>query len=389
MSYFGLDELKMIHLELTSKCNALCPQCTRSIGGAEKNPNLELNDITLENFKKYIPVSVLKNLKTLLFNGNNGDPCTSNHLLNIVEYCRSINDDIKIFINTNGGMRSPAWWSKLATLLRGSSGSVQFGIDGDEETNSLYRVGVIWENLMKNVEAFLKAGGSAEWCFIVFKHNEHLVEKMKAKSKKLGFHSFTIKKTGRFSTQNIDDFVFYASPVFNKNKDFSHWLEAPHKAEYRNESVEINNKDISNYTAKYFEEKMISTLGQRHFETDDQVKEFHQSNNCEVDCVVKKHKSIYIDSNGYMWPCCWTAWPYYVFFEDTVALNTRENIDSSGGLELIDLNLYSMEKVFDGPFFTYIKDGVETGVDLERNLACSLTCGNCKNNINEEMGLSS
>ena len=36
-----------------------------------------------------------------------------------------------------------------------------------------HRLDLRWERLMANVDAFLAAGGNAEWDFIVFEHNEH------------------------------------------------------------------------------------------------------------------------------------------------------------------------------------------------------------------------
>ena len=73
-----------------------------------------------------------------------------------------------------------------------------FGIDGLEDTNHIYRQGTVFKQIIRNVKAFIQAGGRAQWDFIVFKHNEHQVEKAGELSKKLGFEIFSIKRSNRF-----------------------------------------------------------------------------------------------------------------------------------------------------------------------------------------------
>ena len=49
---------------------------------------------------------------------------------------------------------------------------VDFAIDGLEDTNHLYRVGVKWKKVKENLEAYLSEGGHARWNYIVFDHNK-------------------------------------------------------------------------------------------------------------------------------------------------------------------------------------------------------------------------
>ena len=48
-----VQDLKKIEVELTTRCNARCPGCARTLKG-ETNPDVELADITLENYKKVL-----------------------------------------------------------------------------------------------------------------------------------------------------------------------------------------------------------------------------------------------------------------------------------------------------------------------------------------------
>ena len=51
---------------------------------------------------------------------------------------------------------------------------------------------------MKNAKAFISAGGTAEWAFIKFKHNEHQLYAAEALAKTHGFARFTYKDSARF-----------------------------------------------------------------------------------------------------------------------------------------------------------------------------------------------
>ena len=54
-------------------------------------------------------------------------------------------------------------------------GAVIFSLDGLEDTNHIYRVGVQFKKVMENTQAFINAGASAHWDMLVFKHNKHHV----------------------------------------------------------------------------------------------------------------------------------------------------------------------------------------------------------------------
>ena len=60
---YKLEDIREIHLELTSKCQASCPMCPRRISGGVLNPFITLEEITLETFKSpnlYLPSYVIK-----------------------------------------------------------------------------------------------------------------------------------------------------------------------------------------------------------------------------------------------------------------------------------------------------------------------------------------
>ena len=63
---YELANIRDIHLELTSKCQARCPMCPRRISGGILNPLITLNEITLSQFKNWFSCIKFKDL-TLFF----------------------------------------------------------------------------------------------------------------------------------------------------------------------------------------------------------------------------------------------------------------------------------------------------------------------------------
>ena len=44
---YHYEEIRTVHLEVTSKCNARCPMCLRTICGGKTNPQLPLVELSL------------------------------------------------------------------------------------------------------------------------------------------------------------------------------------------------------------------------------------------------------------------------------------------------------------------------------------------------------
>ena len=66
---YKLEDIREIHLELTSKCQASCPMCPRRISGGVLNPFITLEEITLETFKSYFTKSFISQLDSLFMCG--------------------------------------------------------------------------------------------------------------------------------------------------------------------------------------------------------------------------------------------------------------------------------------------------------------------------------
>ena len=90
--------------------------------------------------------------------------------------------------------------------------SVFFGLDGtDQKSLEKYRIGSNFKKVQRNWRAFIKAGGNATWQFIVFEHNEHLLEQAEQMSKDEGFknlHSILFFKITFSFFNSIKFFMF-------------------------------------------------------------------------------------------------------------------------------------------------------------------------------------
>jgi MoaA/NifB/PqqE/SkfB family radical SAM enzyme len=207
-NWFKVDEIGNVQLEITDYCNAFCPQCERS----QIDPKyLNKNHLTLQNIKDIFDPYEWKGLRTVLFCGNKDEPTMNKDLIPMIKYLREKLPSIEISIGTNGGARSAAWWKELAQF----DVCVKFGFDGLEDTNHIYRVGVKWEHAIRNMRAYIGAGGRAEWQFIIFEHNKHQIEEAKQMATKEGCVKFFEVISNRAPKKNkegtaikaVNDFV--------------------------------------------------------------------------------------------------------------------------------------------------------------------------------------
>ena len=193
-----IDTIKWLHVEPTTRCNASCSGCKRNNSGFGLSDQLILEDLNIERLKSVLDTAIL--LERVIFCGNNGDPCASkiiNQQLKIIK-----DKGVYLQLHTNGSLRTTAWWNQLAKLFEGKI-EVWFGIDGLEDTHSIYRQGTNWQKIIDNASAFIDAGGRAVWQFIPFAHNEHQAKDCLKLSQQLGFKEFRFIKDARYQTKSF------------------------------------------------------------------------------------------------------------------------------------------------------------------------------------------
>lgn len=336
---YKYSDIKQLHLEPSSRCQAACPMCARNQQGGKTRENILIGDITLDLAKEWFPEDFIKNLNKMYMCGNFGDPILNTDALHIFQYFRDVNPDIELSMNTNGSARPHTWWRDLADI----GVTVRFGIDGtDAVTHALYRRHTDLNKILQNAQYFIERGGEAVWDMLVFKHNEHQVEEAQDMAFDYGFSKFVSKATSRF-----------------KGDD--------HKVldELGRHQYSLAPSDI--YPPKASKDQF----------TDEELE------NCPIDCKVKKDKEVYVSATGLVFPCCWTA----QFIHERAGLqdsyygkdpSNKKHLDRYFdfmhriGVENIDLHNRTLQEIVDNYWQEYEK-AWEPGPN--RLTVCSRFCG--------------
>lgn len=266
----SLNNIRDVHLEISSLCNASCPWCPRTFWGYPHNGGYPEVNLSLKQAQTIFQPDFLTQLTSIRVNGNFGDIVMNLEGPDIIDYFFSINPKLDISISTNGSARNNKFWTQLAQ----TSATVLFCLDGLEDTHHLYRQNTVWSTVIRNAQTFISAGGYAVWKMILFDHNYHQIDDCRKLSQQLGFAKFEIVDDGRNT-----------APVFNNRGELTHVL------------------------GNYIGEKKFEILF--HKKTTDQILlediTIDRIPATSVGCQTKKLKSIYIAATGDVSPCCWTG----------------------------------------------------------------------------------
>ena len=150
---------------------------------------------------------------------------------------------------------------------------------------------------MRNVTAFVGAGGNAEWDFLVFRHNEHQVEAARQLSVSLGFSRFQVKSTARFLHRERAE-LLEGFEVRTTDGGVSHVLRPPEDPQYRNVALEEDAKRLlERYGSMeaYFDSAAVTTTS----------------------CKSSADKDVYVSAERLVFPCCWLAGHIYNTMADS------------------------------------------------------------------------
>lgn len=342
---YPYESIRSVHLELTDRCNAACPMCPRFVKG-EVAPHIQNIQFSLDDIRNIFPVEFIKQLNRVNFCGNYGDPIVAKDLLNIIAYLRHINDDIRIEVNTNGSARKEVWWKILAGIMGSDEkmGGVWFGLDGLSDTNHLYRRNTNWEVIMRNVKAFIEAGGIAHWNFIAFRHNEHQIDEARALAEEMGFKHFNIKITSRFDTGSTYPVIVKGKHVYD--------LEIPTEKDYLRPEVVSRTEPrepISRPSSAMLGAAKIVAEYRRTGEVpiNQPIQIVPKPN---IECIAQRENSIYVSATGHVYPCCWIGNGHSCGDSDIIMDNDR-----------IDITKHSIEDIINGEEFQMVQDSWEIG----------------------------
>ena len=340
-------EYDFLEWEITTACNAACPQCPRNYYGGKTWENLPILQNSLSWAQEHLPTEFIQHLRRVDFCGTYGDPILNNEFPEIISWLLSVNPKLEISVKSNGGLRNTNWWSKLAQIL-GNNGYVFFGIDGLEDTNHLYRRRTNFNKVIKNAKAFIDAGGRAYWSYIVFKHNQHQVEQARQLSEDLGFVDFNVKLTNRFFNKQHE--LQKSLAVYNEKGEVEYTIEIPDDPQYVNSS--------------YSKIDFIRATGplREHFKQ------------TTVECKFKKFGRIYLSAEGYVFPCGQLHDRMYGF--ESEQHEDRQQLENlfklAGGRNMANINYTSIDQIVNGPWFDTLQSSWTNKHRLNR---CEVICG--------------
>lgn len=352
---FNFDKIDEYQIEITTYCNAACPQCPRNNLGTGINPHMPLTHLPQSVIDQAFDIELCQLLRQVFFCGSYGDPIMHPDFLDILRDFRSKSPTLWLYIHTNGGVHDPEYWAEIAAIMNGY-GQIDFGIDGLADTLHLYRKNVKYNSAIANAQAFINAGGRAQWNFIVFRHNEHQIEQVQQLGKSMGFYNVLIRKTGRFLNHStmteIDSW-----PVAGAD----YVLEPPVNEQYRNRSMQYlpNLKQQYKDVGEYF-------------------------NTTPIKCDALMGRKVAINAEGIVLPCNFFNHNLYdARFKDGTlpGANPLSMVDGKNqvheflqryGLDNLNIHHKKLPEIFANDFW---QDLVASFTNGDRLFECAMTCG--------------
>jgi len=324
-----LRDLQEIQVDLTSYCNAGCGTCARHEDGTQQlQPLLKLQHFDYSVFERLITKDLKEtNITSVAFNGNWGDAVMHPDFLQLAELVS--NSGLSLNVSTNGSIRNEKWWTKLASVLNKKS-SVIFCLDGLEDTHHIYRRKTSYTKIIKNMRAFINAGGVAHWYMTVFNHNKHQIDTARQLAKEYGCHKFVSRKS--------HESVIVFPDIIVKNDEVT-------KDDY-GQNVFIFNQ--------YYPE---------HTESEDQK---------NSKCVFYKESQVQIDPFGSVWPCCYIS--QYRYGTDTASHKPAPDVflRDKTRADYLSLHNRTLKDIMTDYFYTkQLPDKIATG----ELYACRDNCG--------------
>jgi len=327
------EKVSTIEFEVTTTCNSFCPVCVRfqsDDDGVWLNPLVDFNQhLSVEHLTKILSDSCVSEDVELDFIGTAGDPIAHPNFLEILEVAIKLKPNASFNIHTNGGLRNPDYYEKLAKLLSSASHyDFQFSIDGLEDTNHIYRIGVQWDRLIDNVRAFIKAGGISAWQMVIFPWNKHQVNEARIFAKELGCIGFDTRQN--IYSADMELLIKKANTNFNKT-----------------EFIKVKEKSFLN------QEKGLKQIIDNYKYIDDE-------------CVSKE--GIFVRPEGYIYPCCMFSAAAYDLFQQKLL---EEAYFTPYEKNWNEIEKHSLNEIMNHQWWTDLKTG------LDNNKPCDLCIQQC------------
>jgi len=346
LDLYNSNKLKVL-VELSSVCNAACPQCDRfKPGTLDTYDFLERKKWSLNDFKQAFSPEDLQHMNQIIFSGLYGEPTTCKDLLEIVRYVRESSPSTIIKITTNGSTRTTEWWRQLG-LIGGKNTHTQFDVDGiNQEMHARYRRNTSLKKILANMKALSDACANTVGVLtVVFEHNQPYLDEIKELTKAHGADHWDVIESARFFQERNDVYRY------TDRKGIKHEL---HQTDLQLRSYLPETRKI------------------RNFKLEDLI---YSDDTHQISCAAADQARLQMDYKGNVWPCCWIQTEADHGNPD-LDENVRriQNLRSSG-----DINVFKhpLGTILSTPWF---KDGLETSIQkcTTANKACIKWCSKPK-----------
>ncbi|MFC2061733.1 radical SAM/SPASM domain-containing protein [Elusimicrobiota bacterium] len=203
-------------MDPTNFCNLKCPLCPT---GQERNcrPKKKLDEEAFKNI-----IDILGPYLIHMDFCNWGEPLLNEKIYDMVKYAKKYNIHIKLDTNINILSEINA-----QQLIESGLDKIILSVDGaSQESYQKYRRGGDFNKVLNNIKLLVenkkKAGKDSPvitWQFLVFKHNEHEIEKAKKIAYVLGVDEITFTPPYAGSLEWLTDLEPYRSEHYVVNGD--------------------------------------------------------------------------------------------------------------------------------------------------------------------------
>lgn len=194
-NYFFIKSVTVEHpvrlvFDPTNHCNLQCPLCPTGQGRMDRARGF----MDVDKFKSIIDENYKYLFEIDLYNW--GEPLLHNGIFEMISYAESKN--IRVSISSTLNDFTDIMAEKIV-----SSGLERLvvSVDGaNQETYSEYRIGGKFDDVIRNAKKIIDMKRKKKskypliiWEFLIFRHNENMINNAKIQAKEIGFDKFVVK----------------------------------------------------------------------------------------------------------------------------------------------------------------------------------------------------
>jgi len=313
-----------IFMDISTYCNAGCPQCHRTnSNGLGKEDWLPLVQWTIDQFKAAFSPSTMSHIKRFHFCGTWGDPMMVKDILKIVQYIIRYSN-ARVSFDTNGSMRSEEFWWDLA-VSGGNRLTLRFDVDGiNQEMHQHYRRFTELNKVLNHMNIVSQTECKVVAQTILFKHNEDYKNEIKSLCEAHGSKGHIFVTSDRFNPgqntthhtdENGNDFILEKAGTKVIATDNVIPVNVQKSVEKVQSNVQKSVEKVQSNVQKSVEPKPVAPA----------IKPKHN-----IECAwAKPRNEIIVSYDGQVLPCCYHQNNYhkknYGFIGEGVLYEEYEN----------------------------------------------------------------